>query len=178
MQCTSASSVEATWEQKSVTVILLNPVLMPELFSVLGEPLNCQCSFSHLPLLSPVTLLRLSVVDGVLSLCMCNHLLSFFSSSSFFFLIFCYSILQVYYLISAHNAVSLIYCTLVRLTTFFIVPVLFHFPIDTLLSCGSLLKLPFLVLAHLLPKIDVHVSGPAHATSEVCCLSLPSHLSF
>ena len=66
MQCISASSVEATWEQKLVTVILLNPVFMPELFSVLGEPLNCQCPFSHLPLLSPATLLQFPVLGYVL----------------------------------------------------------------------------------------------------------------
>ena len=66
MQCMSASSVEANWEQKSVTVILLNPVFMPELFSVLSEPLHCQCSFSHLPPLSPATLLCFPVVGCVL----------------------------------------------------------------------------------------------------------------
>ena len=87
MQCMSASSVEATWEQKSVTVILLNPVLMPELFSVLGEPLNCQCSFSHLPLLSPATLLHLSIVGCVLCVCVITYLHPF-SFSSFFLLFF------------------------------------------------------------------------------------------
>ena len=72
--------------EQSVTVILLNPVFVPELFSVLGEPLNCQCSFSHLPLLSPATLLHLSIVGCVLCVCVITYLILFLPllSSSFF----------------------------------------------------------------------------------------------
>ena len=44
---------------------LLVVVFMPQLFSAPGQPLNCQCSYSHLRLLAPATLLRILVVGCV-----------------------------------------------------------------------------------------------------------------
>ena len=147
--------------RKSVTVILLNPVFMPELFSVLGEPLNCQCSFSHLPLLSPATLPCFPVVGCVLYVFVTTYLQLF--SSSFFFL-FCTC------LYSAHNTVSLMFLdssfNIIHFASIFLPnrsSSVMCLSYEASLSCACI-KSP------LLPKMGIHVSGLARTSSEVLVL--------
>ena len=86
----------------------------------------------------------------------------------FFFLFLYYFILQLYYFNAQYNQPNL----LLGDSSLNILPVLFLFPIDNLVSCASLLKLPFLV-----PAICL-IFYTQDATNEVLSAILASLLTF
>ena len=123
-------------------------------------------TFSFVPFVSlPLfctSLFRLCTV------CMCKHFLHPFSFTSFFFLFF-----LPFHFATVLSHFRIQYCQpnlllLILLSTFFVLPIPFHFSIDNLVSCASLPILCLRYVSFTIPKIGLQGLQGLHVPPVKC----------